>query len=336
MKSMILTILFLTLVPAGVKAGGRPGTEDRLFSVGAGYGIPYGHTGLNLELNPLLPAGMHRANQYLSFSLGLGYKQDSPLFAMGFNFYPLGRSGLVSPRFSFHYTKMDRILNRWNTWEEDYDTLNALTLGGGLGFRLNESLSFLADAFYLFHIFDDFTDDEIGGRFKFSLGARFNWETKRRDHMTGSVESQNPAFMQIGIGAGIPYGGFGVNLEFSPLLPGTVGGKIRNYLSILAGSGLGPAGSSYSLGMRIYPLGKEKVYRPRLGLHFGTVGFVKWGGGNYSSLEGLAFSAGTLYRIGPRLAVDADLVLLATLLYGWRLQHLDSPVKASFGLRWLL
>jgi len=331
-KTVLLLVLLLLVFTARAQAG----TKDRLFSVGAGYGIPYGHIGVSLEVNPLLPADLHRVNNYFSFSLGLGYKQDSPLFAMGLNAFPLGRSSLITPRFSFHYSKMDRIRDKWNYWEEDYDTLDALTLGGGLGLRLNESLSFWADAFYLLHVYNDFSDDEIGGRFKFALGAQLNLQSGYQGQSAAPADLRDPSFMQIGLGAGIPYGGIGINLEFSPLLPGTGAGKLNNYSSLLVGSGFGPAGSSYSLGLRIYPLGKEKVYRPRLGLHFGTVGFVKWGRGNYSMLEGLAVSAGSLYQVGKHLAIDGDLVIITALLHGWRLQDLDSPIKVSFGLRWLL
>jgi hypothetical protein len=336
MKTRIIAGAILLILPLIAWAGAHKEYAERLFGIGAGYGIPYGHIGINLEVNPLLPTGMHRVNNYFSFSLGLGYKRDSPLMAMGVNTYPLGRSALITPRFSFHYSKMDRIRDKWNTWEEDYDTLDALILGGGLGFRLNESLSFRADAFYLLHVYNDFSDEEIGGRFKFALGAQLNLQSRYQDQSAAPADPRNPSFMQIGLGAGIPYGGIGVNLEFSPLLPGNGGRALNAYSSLLIGSGFSPAGSAYSLGLRLYPLGKEKTYRPRLGLHFGTVGFVKWRGGSYSSLEGLAFSAGTLYRIGQNLAIDCDLVIIAALLHGWELNDLNSLIKVAFGLRWLL
>lgn len=334
MKSgWILILVFMVGVSTCVRADGN----ERHFSVSGGYGIPYGHIGFNLEVGALLPVKLHHINHYFSFTLGAGMKKDVPLFAMGFNGYPLGRQGLLQPRLSFYYAKVDRILvDEATEWSEaDYDTIEALCLGGGLGFKVGKALTLWGDALYLIHIYDDIDADEIGGQFKFALGARFDLETMYDNQSPVGTEANNPSFMQVGFGLGIPYGGVGINLEFSPLLPGQAGRAVNQYSSVCLGNGITTAGSAYSLGLRVYPAGKEKVYRPRIGIHAGTVAMIEWYGGDSTNLEGLAVSGGLLYKIGDHWAIDGDLVYIAT-VFGWDLDDLDSAFKVSFGLRLLL
>lgn len=307
---------------------------ERQFVFSVGYGVPYGNLGVNLEVNPLLPKRMNRINHFFGFSLGLGYKIDAPLLDMGVNVYPIGNDGLLVPRISFHYSKVDRILDPDNIWEEDYDSVEALSAGGGLGLKLTDWLSVQGDAFYLFHIYDGIAPDLIGGRFRFSLGARIHCKTAYENQLSLASAEETSSFLQLGLGMGIPYGGIGLNLEFSPLLPGTVGQNLHNYSSFLIGSGFSPAGSAYSIGLRFYPMGKERSYRPRIGIHYGTVAQVEWWGGDSSNLEGLAFSGGLLYKINSKWAVDGDLMVIAS-VFGWELDDLDSVIKLSFGVRYL-
>lgn len=306
-----------------------------LLTLSAGYGIPFGHIGLNVEVNPLLPENLHHFNNYLSFDLGIGVKRQGLLLSMGGNVYPLGRAGRFVPRFSFHYAKVDRILDEWSGLDEEYDTIEALCLGGGLSVRLGDRLAVRADLFYLFHIYDDVDAEEIGGRFKLAVGLQYNFSTAAASRPDSGLSEHDPAFLQVGLGLGIPYGGIGVNLEFSPHLPGSVGQSLHRYGSLLIGSGFTGAGSAYSIGLRIYPFGKDRRYRPRIGFHYGTVAVLEWWGGDSSNLEGAALSAGLLWKISQCWAIDADLLYIAK-VSGWDQDDLDSLLKMSVGIRILL
>ncbi len=303
--------------------------NEKLFRLSAGYGVPYGYMGINFEVNPLLPENLIHLNNYFSFSLGMGYREGKPLLALGINGYPLGRKGLFQPRLSFYYAKVDRILDVYNTYEEDFDTIEALCLGTGIVFQVSDTLSINTDVFYLAHIYDDLYIDTDHTRIKFAIGGQFHFKSLYTEQTTET------SFLNAGVGIGIPYGVIGINIELNPLLPGSIGKAIHSYFSISIGSGFTNAGSSYSIGARIYPMQKDGKFIPRLGVYHGTVAVYNW---SYSAtnLEGYAFSVGTLYNINAHLALDFDFIYIAE-VFGWEMSELNaSRFKVSFGVRYKL
>ncbi len=302
--------------------------KDNLFRISAGYGVPYGYTGVNFEVNPLLPENLRHLNNYFSFSLGLGYKQGKPLLAMGVNAYPLGRKGLIQPRFSFYYAKVDRILDIFNTYEEDYDSIEALCLGGGVVLQISDNLSINGDMFYLAHIYDELYLNTGNSRFKVAVGGQFHLQSPYAKQVKES------SFLNWGVGLGIPYGVIGLNIELNPLLPGSLGKAIHDYFSVSIGAGFTNAGSAYSIGFRFYPLGKENKYRFRIGIYQGTVAVYNWSS-NSVNLEGFALSTGALYKINDNLAFDCDFVYIAE-IFGWSMSEAKaSRYKISLGIRYM-
>ncbi len=321
---MVIT-LFVLVIFIGNNNFVTGKSKDNLFRVSAGYGVPYGYMGINFEVNPLLPKNLHYLNNYFSFSLGVGYKEKRLLFALGVNGYPLGRKGFIQPRLSFYYAKIDRILDIYNTYEKDYDTIDAICLGGGIVLQLSEQLSLTGDAFYLAHVYNDLYSNH--SRFKFAVGGQFDFKTPY------SEQVGKTSFLSTGIGIGIPYGAIGVNIEMNPLLPGSLGKTLHNYFSISIGSGVTNAGNTYSFGARIYPLGKSGKYLPRIGIYEGTVAMYI-GRSNFFNLEGVAISAGILYKINNRISFDCDLVYIAD-IFGWSRIN-TSRLKISCGIRYTL
>lgn len=337
MKETIFSLFFFAamLLPLPGAAWVDPVEDgnEKWFHLSLGYGIPYGNIGLNIEVNPLLPKNLHHLNEHFGFSMGIGCKRNAPLFAIGVNFYPMSRRGRVVPHLSFFYGKVDRVADEWD--EDDEDSVEALGAGAGLSLNIGSGFSLRGDLLWLFHIYDEFDPDEINGRFKFAMGARYGFESPYADQFSGGEGEGGPSFLQLGLGMGIPYGGVGVNLEFSTLLPGKLGQRLHRCSSLLIGSGFSGAGSAYSIGLRIYPMGKERSGRPRFGFHYGTVAIYEWWGGESSNIEGMALSAGLFYKIGRRWAVDGDLIYIAH-VFGWDQDDLDSLIKISVGVRYLL
>ncbi len=308
-------------------------SDERWFILSAGYGIPFGNIGFKVEVNPLLPGKLHHLSDYFGFTMGVGYKHDAPLFAIGAHIYPMRRRRTIVPHLSFFYGKVDRIPDEWDG--DDYDSVEALSAGAGLSIDIGQGFSLRGDLLWLFHIYDEIDPDLIDGRFRFDLGIRYGFRSPYAEQFSGGEGERSPSFLQLGFGMGIPYGGVGVNLEFSPLLPGNLGQSVHRYSSLLIGSGFSSAGSAYSIGLRIYPSGKERSYRPRIGFHYGTVAMYEWWGGDSSNIEGIAMSAGLLYKFNEHWAVDGDLVYIAN-AFGWDQDDLDSLIKISVGIRFLL
>jgi hypothetical protein len=325
-KNQMVVLMIVVFLFTGLISAENNGTDDRYFKISAGYGVPYGYTGVNFEVNPLLPQKLNYLNNYLSFSLGIGYKAGRPLLSLGINGYPLGRKGFFQPRISFYYAKIDRILDIYNTYEEDYDSVEALCIGSGVVLQVLEGLSINADAFYLAHLYDDLYLNTNHSRFKFSIGAQLKVKSPYEVQASGS------SFLNVGTGVGIPYGVIGVNIEMNPLLPGAIGKALHDYFSVSIGAGFTNAGGSYSIGFRFYPLGKNKAYRLRLGVYQGTVAVYM--GSNYAvNMEGFALSGGLLYKLSKHLAFDCDFVYVAK-IFGWSSSNI-SRYKVSFGMRFL-
>ena len=98
----------------------------------------------------------------------------------------------------------------------------------------------------------------------------------------------------LGAGLGIDYGVLGINGEVN----------IGNHLAVTAGVGTTMfAGLGYNFGVRGYILNRESMFRPRLGIHFGTGYIIQAldlsdyvAGANYDGqkFNAFAFSAGTM------------------------------------------
>lgn len=259
----------------------------------------------------------------------MGYKQGKPLLALGINAYPFGKKGLIQPRLSFYYAKIDRILDIFNTYEEDYDSIEALCLGGGLVLQISDNLSVNGDIFYLVHVYDDLYLNADHSKFKIAIGGQFRFQS------IYSKQVKESSFVNFGLGLGIPYGGIGVNIEFNPLLPGSLGKSIHDYSTISIGLGFTNAGSAYSIGLRVYPFGKDNKIKLRFGIYQGTVAIYNWSSDSLN-LEGYALSTGALYKINNNFALDCDFVYIAE-IFGWSMSEANaSRYKISMGIRYSL
>jgi hypothetical protein len=114
-----------------------------------------------------------------------------------------------------------------------------------------------------------------------------------------------PSRFSLGAGFGIPFGVIGLSCEVSPVL-GSRPDRIANHLSFNLGLGTSIAGIGYSLGFRFYPLGRERIWAPKVSLMYGTVCIVNW---TYS-YRGFAAGAGVVRRTGKKSSVDADVIFI--------------------------
>jgi len=81
-------------VPAARKKG--------YFSIGLGYGIPYGTLGMNCEFNTIFPTE-EKVFDYFGITAGLGYFTGGIKYVFGLRGYPLARKGNWWPRISIYY-----------------------------------------------------------------------------------------------------------------------------------------------------------------------------------------------------------------------------------------
>jgi len=72
------------------------------FSIGLGYGIPYGTLGMNCEFNTIFPTE-EKVFDYFSITAGFGYFSGGIKYVFGLRGYPLGRKGNWWPRISIYY-----------------------------------------------------------------------------------------------------------------------------------------------------------------------------------------------------------------------------------------
>lgn len=144
--------------------------------------------------------------------------------------------------------------------------------------------------------------------------------------------NKKDGYMGVGLGMGIPYGVIGINFEFNPHLPAAVNRGIHNYFSVSIGLGLSPGGTAYSVGLRFYPLGREKFYQPRLAGYYGTVALIEYSSGDYDREDGFAFAAGSLFKIGKTFSLDFDTLYIIPDEYADDIR--GSRFKISFGIRW--
>ena len=81
-------------VPAARKKG--------YFSIGLGYGIPYGTLGINCEFNTIFPTE-EKVFDYFGITAGFGYFTGGIKYVFGLRGYPLARKGNWWPRISIYY-----------------------------------------------------------------------------------------------------------------------------------------------------------------------------------------------------------------------------------------
>lgn len=107
---------------------------------------------------------------------------------------------------------------------------------------------------------------------------------------------------RFGIGAGIPYGGVGANLEIN----------INDYFVLTGGAGLIKGYLSTIGGLRIYMFSANNYFRPRISLYAGNVGIIENQGWNhtekYDGLSGSAVGIGFDRKITDNISIDFDIL----------------------------
>ena len=156
------------LVPTLARAEAEsPAAIPSRFSLGAGFGIPFGVIGVSCEMNPILGSGGDAAAQHFSINLGLGVAVAGPGYSLGFRYYPLGRDRVWAPKLSLMYGVVAVV-----DWE---DIVRGMSLGAGVVKRLRGRLSLDGDVIFILNHFGfDYIDWSEVGRLKVSLGVRWN------------------------------------------------------------------------------------------------------------------------------------------------------------------
>lgn len=144
----------------------------------------------------------------------------------------------------------------------------------------------------------------------------------------GQVEgSENTASrFSLGAGIGIPFGVFGLSCEVNPVI-GSKPDSLLHYFSLNLGLGTTFIGVGYSLGFRVYPLGRDRAWAPKASLMYGTVTIVNW---EYA-YRGFSLGAGVVRRLSKKTSVDADVIFIIN-SFGYDLSG-ASRIKISLGLR---
>lgn len=112
--------------------------------------------------------------------------------------------------------------------------------------------------------------------------------------------------IRVGAGAGVPYGGLGVNAEY----------RINKYASVGAGLGYRQYdGPGWALGAMFYPFKNINTsintFNPRLTGYFGRIGTVNWSDGRHEGYLGGALGGGFEWRVYKQLSLDFDIFYLA-------------------------
>ncbi|MBN2346643.1 MAG: hypothetical protein JXO51_09670 [Candidatus Aminicenantes bacterium] len=159
-------LALLLALPVLAGEGATAAAPSR-FSLGAGFGIPFGVIGVSCEMNPILGSGPDPVAKYFSLNLGLGVAVAGPGYSLGFRFYPLGRDRAWAPKVSLLYGVV-AVVN----WE---DIVRGFSLGAGIVRRLRKKLSLDGDVILIINHFGfDYLDWDSVGRIKASLGVRWN------------------------------------------------------------------------------------------------------------------------------------------------------------------
>jgi len=77
-------------------------SDYTMFSIGLGYGIPYGILGMNCEFNTIFPTE-EKVFDYIAVTGGFGYFTGGMKYVFGLRVYPLGRKPEWQPRLSAYY-----------------------------------------------------------------------------------------------------------------------------------------------------------------------------------------------------------------------------------------
>jgi len=117
--------------------------------------------------------------------------------------------------------------------------------------------------------------------------------------VSASVMAEN----SWGVGAGMPYGISGANLDL----------KATSLLDFSFGLGVDPlSGFAYSLGGKFYLAPEEKSFRPRISCYYGTNTDVEEDFNDYTSYAGVTMGVGAYISWGRthQHGVDVDLMYM--------------------------
>lgn len=141
-----------------------------------------------------------------------------------------------------------------------------------------------------------------------------------------------PSRFSLGAGLGIPFGVIGISCEMNPIL-GSGPDGIARYFSLNLGLGMAVAGPGYSLGFRFYPLGRDRVWAPKVSLMYGVVAVVDW----QDIVRGFSVGAGVVRRLRGRMSLDGDVIFI---INHFGFDYIDwgsiGRLKVSLGVRWNL
>lgn len=314
-------------------AAPRPPTAtepDSGLNLGAGFGIPYGGlVGGEAEVVPIVPASAENLGRYASFSLGLGGVPSGVGFDFGGNAYPWGRGARFEPKLFFRYGVVGNV-----QYDSGWDRIMGMSLGVGFRQQLSPTLAVEADAIYVAKVFGDYSDEELGSRFKVAAGIR--WHPALRTVAATPSSSTSPttgtkpadAELGLGLGVGIPFGGIGANFEFCPRISG-VPTEVYDHAAVSLGVGMNTVGPGYSFGARAYPLGKTGPIVPRLAAYYGVVALATYSDGSGERIEGFALGGALLRRFGSRVTAEVEGLYIHP---SWGEDMLDSHWKISLGL----
>lgn len=128
--------------------------------------------------------------------------------------------------------------------------------------------------------------------------------TADENHLNPNKNAGGQEELRIGIGAGIPYGILGFNLEARPI----------DYAGFSAGLGYAKGEPGWSFGARAYPLGKKYRLSPRLGVYYGTVSILENWDDSKDTQSGVSYGIGLDWRPerSARGSFDFDIIYIAT------------------------
>jgi hypothetical protein len=136
--------------------------------------------------------------------------------------------------------------------------------------------------------------------------------------------SENERF-RIAVGAGIPYGAFGSNVEAS----------LIDSLALTGGFGISRGGTGWAVGGRVYPFSNEQKVRPRLSAFYGTVATLEKkdssGDSEYKNDTGAAYGVGFDWRV-KKWSFDFDLFYVDySMPEGYEKKGSDVKVSLGYG-----
>jgi hypothetical protein len=130
-----------------------------------------------------------------------------------------------------------------------------------------------------------------------------SYANESADHYMGS----------LGFGFGIPYSFAGVNVDYE--LPGNV--------DISGGVGINIAdGMGYSVGLKKYVFSRNRSFRPRLSVFYGTNALVLHDGLN-DAYEGISIGIGFQWMWGRRRSHGIDLDVTSLITVNWDKKRLE-------------